>query len=114
MARSDQSLEDPNSWDFENAEAKPPVKRRRAVISVALPPEDLALVANMARVHGMKLSEFIRDAAVQRASAQHNLPKRFIQIDAETHKASMVVKEKAPSSQTSATAEVKEMELTLA
>jgi hypothetical protein len=60
-------LENPDNWDFEGAEARPPVRVRRAVVSVAFPSEEFGLVSRAARACSKKLSEFIRDAAVEKA-----------------------------------------------
>jgi hypothetical protein len=59
-------LTDPNEWDFQEAQTKPPVKGRRAVVSVAFPAEDFQTVSKYAESFGMKISEFIRSAAVER------------------------------------------------
>lgn len=61
-------LEESGDWDFEMAESRPPVRGRRAIVSVAFPPDDLTLVARSARNEDMKLSEFIRLAAVEKAT----------------------------------------------
>ncbi len=63
-----QGLEDAETWAFEKAEMQPPVKGRRAVVSVAFPREEFDLVDECAERSGMKLSEFIRKAALSRVS----------------------------------------------
>ena len=63
-----QELEDPNTWDLENAEIMPPVRNPRAVVSVSFPRGDFELVSECAEKHGMKTSEFIRKAAIKEAS----------------------------------------------
>ena len=62
--------EDPEEWDLENAETRPPVANPRAVVSVAFPARDFEVVATAARLAGKKLSEFIREAALARARPQ--------------------------------------------
>jgi hypothetical protein len=57
-------------WDFENAERRPGVKPSRTIVSVAFAREDFERVAQAARHAQMKLSEFIRNAAVNEAHRQ--------------------------------------------
>src|SRR5687767_4264631 len=65
---TDEELEDPETWDYESATLHPPVKDPRAVVSVGFPAADFRLVAEYARSTGMKLSEFIRVAAIDAAT----------------------------------------------
>ncbi|HUG16859.1 MAG TPA: hypothetical protein VMM78_17765 [Thermomicrobiales bacterium] len=58
-------LEDPDTWDETQAQVHQPPKHRRAVVSVAFPRDDFERVADAANASGMKLSEFIRHAALQ-------------------------------------------------
>ena len=62
---TDHNLQNPNNWDFENAEKRPGVKKPRAVVSVAFSREDFERVAEHAEHLGMKISEFIRNAALE-------------------------------------------------
>ena len=64
---NEEELQNPDNWDFEKAEAKPGVKRGRAVVSVAFSRDDFERVAEFAEAFGMKVSEFIRGAALDRA-----------------------------------------------
>lgn len=65
----DADLQDEATWDIERAEQLPPPERRaRAVVSVAFPGETFELVSRAARSAGMKLSQFIREAAVEQAT----------------------------------------------
>lgn len=64
-----EDLEKSDSWDFDNAVEHPPVRGRRAVVSVAFPRDDFQLVSGTAANLGMKTSEFIRKAAVEKANA---------------------------------------------
>jgi hypothetical protein len=64
-----EELESPDTWDYENAERRPPAKAARAVVSVAFSREEFDLVATSAEREGMKTSEFIREAALEKAGA---------------------------------------------
>lgn len=67
---SDEELRDESKWDFENAEQLPPPARKaRAIVSVAFPATDFDFVSEAARNASMKLSHFIREAAIEKASA---------------------------------------------
>lgn len=61
-------LQDPASWEDGEDEVRPPVKAPRAVVSVAFARDDFQQVAEYARQHGMKTSEFIRHAALEHVS----------------------------------------------
>lgn len=63
-----EDLEKPDNWDFDNAVEHPPVRGRRAIVSVAFPRDDFQLVSGTAAKVGMKTSEFIRKAAIEKAS----------------------------------------------
>lgn len=69
MKWSDRELEElqnPDEWsDDGDAELRPPVKSPRAVVSVAFSSADLGRVSTEARRKGMKLSEYIRTAALE-------------------------------------------------
>ena len=64
MSKKNEELQNPEEWDFENAEKRPGVKNLRAIVSVAFTRHDLDVVALMAERTGMKTSEFIRTAAL--------------------------------------------------
>ncbi len=70
MARRTTDLEAEDTWDFDNAERRPGTKAARSVVSVAFPRDDFTLVAEQAERAQMKLSEFIRTAAVKAATHQ--------------------------------------------
>jgi len=59
-----EELQNPESWDWERAQARPGRKKPRAVVSVAFKRDDFETVAACAERAGMKLSEFIRSAAI--------------------------------------------------
>jgi hypothetical protein len=63
-----QALENTEEWDFEHVSRRPGVKGRRAVVSVAFPRNEFEIVDECAERSGEKLSEFIRRAALSRAS----------------------------------------------
>ena len=67
---SDEELRDESTWDFENAEQLPPPARKaRAIVSVAFPGADFDYVSEAARNARMKISHFIRAAALEKADA---------------------------------------------
>ena len=70
MAKRDSQLMDPEAWDFESAERRPGTKADRTVVSVGFPRKDFELVAEEAERVGMKVSEFIRNAALNDARHQ--------------------------------------------
>ena len=59
-------LEKDENWDFDHAEARPAVKNRRTIVSVAFHQDDFQRVASYAAAAGMKVSEFIREAALEK------------------------------------------------
>lgn len=67
---SDEELRQREGWDESKAQELAPLQRRsRAVVSVAFGAEDIDAVVEAARTTGMKLSQFIRAAALQKAAA---------------------------------------------
>ena len=60
-------LQDPDTWE-DGGIVRPAVKSPRAIVSVAFSREDFDNVAAYAERHGMKTSEFIRRAALERTS----------------------------------------------
>ena len=69
MARlADEELEElqtPDNWEDAEDAVQPPVKAPRAVVSIAFSREDFQMVADYAKRHGMKTSEYIREAALK-------------------------------------------------
>lgn len=61
---NDRELQDEKTWDFSKAERKPGIKKR-TVVSVAFNREDFERVAEHAERLRMKISEYIRNAALQ-------------------------------------------------
>jgi hypothetical protein len=73
---SDEELQDGDSWDFESAQELPRERAARAVVSVAFAAEEFGVVSEAARGAGMKVSRFIRQAALERA-ATHGVVSPF-------------------------------------
>ena len=63
----DREFENAETWDFEKPEVREPVKVSRVVVSVAFRPDDLARVSDYAKQIGKRTSEFIREAAIEKA-----------------------------------------------
>lgn len=59
-------LQEPASWDYENAEPFPGTELPRAAVVVQFSGEDFSRLAKQAERAGMKVSEFIRVAALDR------------------------------------------------
>lgn len=62
-----QELKDSATWDSEHGETRPGVPDSRVVVSVAFSAREFQEVAAHARKSGMKLSEFVHDAALAQA-----------------------------------------------
>ena len=65
-----QELKDPATWDSEHGEERAGARTSRAVVSVVFSADEFKEVAARARKRGMKLSAYIRDAALGRARGQ--------------------------------------------
>ena len=63
-----EELQNAGSWEEDGAIAQPAGKAPRAIVSVAFPREDFERVTAQAKLAGMKTSEFIRQAALEKAS----------------------------------------------
>jgi hypothetical protein len=94
-------LRDPSRWDGQAAEAHAPVKGPRAVVSVAFSREDFNRVGEQARALGMRTSEFIRKAALNRLEAgpaQAPSPGvRLIRVSVKNGPSESSVEERGPS-----------------
>lgn len=66
-------LQSADSWDFDRAGKSGAPKSARAIVSVAFPREDFDRVAECAEGLRMRISEFIREAAVDRAESHRRL-----------------------------------------
>lgn len=63
-------LELEESWDYEQPEVRGPVKASRVVVSVAFRRDDFEPVSRHAERMGKKISEFIREAAIETAGGR--------------------------------------------
>ena len=66
----DRELENSDNWDYQRPVVKKPVKALRVVVSVAFPRADFVRVSTHAERLGKKVSEFIREAAIEKATGQ--------------------------------------------
>jgi hypothetical protein len=66
----DSELKKAETWDFEKPEVREPVKYSRAVVSVAFRRDDFTQVSEFAGRIGKRTSEFIREAAIEKATGQ--------------------------------------------
>jgi hypothetical protein len=66
----DRELENTESWDFDDPEVREPVKPSRVVVSVAFRRQDLDEVSECAERLGKRTSEFIREAAIDKATSR--------------------------------------------
>lgn len=62
-------LENVEQWDLENAEMHAPAKSARVVVSVSFPRSTFDRVAQRAEQLGLRTSEFIREAAIEKAAS---------------------------------------------
>ena len=69
--RESKELHDPESWDWEHAQSRAGRKKPRAVVSVAFSRGDFERVAVHAERAGMRVSEFIRSAALGCAEGRY-------------------------------------------
>ena len=67
MSEEEKELQNSETWDFGQAVVSPGTRKPRAVVSVAFSRDDLEQVATAARQSDMKISEFIRSAALSTA-----------------------------------------------
>ena len=66
--REETDIEDARNWDMDNPERSGPVRNRRTVVSVSLPSDVFQVVAAAAAEAGLSTSQFLREAAVAKAS----------------------------------------------
>lgn len=69
-----EELERAESWEETGENVQPSSKSARAIVSVAFSREDFEAIAEFARHHGMKMSEFIRRAALDRMTPKREEP----------------------------------------
>ncbi|MCL4534328.1 MAG: hypothetical protein M1370_04110 [Bacteroidetes bacterium] len=94
-AKEPQDSYESENWDYENAEKRTGVKMPRAIVSVAFSREDFETVADHAHRLGMKTSEFIRQAALEKV--KHRAGRGIVLSSSASSGSATVVKEFAPS-----------------
>ena len=67
---SEAQWERPDTWDYERPEIRQPVKAPRVVLSVAFRRDDFERVSVYAERMGKRTSEFVREAAIEKASGR--------------------------------------------
>jgi len=68
-------LEDPATWEDDEGAVHPPVQNPYAVVSVRLTLQVLERVEQAATAHGLRLTEFIRHAALSTVDTADTAPK---------------------------------------
>ena len=68
--QNESELENQENWDYEHLETRTPVRTPRVVVSVAFRCEDFESVSKYAERSGKKVSEFIREAALEKATGR--------------------------------------------
>ena len=68
MSEKDSELQTPDTWDIEQGVVRSGTKNTRAVVSVAFNREDFYRVTEAAERSGVKTSEFIREATLDKAA----------------------------------------------
>jgi pectin methylesterase-like acyl-CoA thioesterase len=69
-----EELQSAETWEGTGAATQVNLKPARAVVSVAFSREDFETIVDYAKQHGMKTSEFIRRAALDKAMPKHREP----------------------------------------
>jgi hypothetical protein len=69
-----EELQSAESWEDTDETVQPSSKSARAIVSVAFSREDFETVVEYARQHGMKTSEFIRRAALEKTTPKRVEP----------------------------------------
>jgi hypothetical protein len=68
--KPENDIENPENWDYDNPQEKQPVKSPRVVVSVAFQHEDFLTVSQCAERLTKRTSEFIREAALEKAKCR--------------------------------------------
>lgn len=76
-----EELQDDGNWDQGPGTVQPPVMNARAVVSVAFSRRDLDRVSLRAEELGMKTSEFIRQAALERTENRREFATLILELD---------------------------------
>jgi hypothetical protein len=69
----EKDLENSENWDFDKAEIREAPKSPRVIVSVAFHNDDFKIVSAYANRIGKKISEFIREAAVDKAIGKNSI-----------------------------------------
>ena len=69
-ADEEKELHDPETWEDGEEQEPRPGRAPRAIVSVAFSRDDFERVADFAQSNNMKISEMIRNAALERVSDQ--------------------------------------------
>jgi hypothetical protein len=67
----EKELENPENWNFDEAERHEAVRNRRSIVSVAIPSEEFVIIAKAAEREGLKLSQYLREAALEKAKGSN-------------------------------------------
>lgn len=65
-----EEMQNPDTWEDSEEQVEPATKPARAVVSVAFARDDFETVVEAANRRGMKTSEFIREAALEKTVSQ--------------------------------------------
>jgi hypothetical protein len=66
-----EELQNPETWEDVDAPVQSVTKPPRAIVSVAFSCEDFETIVEAAQQHGMKTSEFIRRATLEKTFPRH-------------------------------------------
>ncbi len=69
-----EDLENPDNWDYDNAQKRPGTRNRRSVVSVGFTREDFEKVSQLAEQLGVTVSGFIRYATLEKLTLQTSGP----------------------------------------
>jgi hypothetical protein len=72
-----EELQSAETWEGTGETVRPSPKSARAIVSVAFSREDFETIAEYARQHGMKTSEFIRRATLDKVTPKREEPVVF-------------------------------------
>jgi uncharacterized protein (DUF1778 family) len=87
-------LEDESTWNLESAERQSaPRSARRAVVSVGFRSEEFVTVADAARAARQPVSQFIRNAALEKAQGQGVETRTIVLTHADINVGSILVHE---------------------
>ena len=73
MSKRHEELRDPENWSFTDEQTVPRSRAARAVVSVAFSRDEVERIQEYARDRGLKLSQFIREAALAQSERATNI-----------------------------------------